>query len=230
MNTTQIRSERKAPTPSKAKVETRLEILVLPVADVDRAKRFYQHLGWRLDADFVKGEHWRVVQLTPPGSACSILFGKGITTAEPGSVQGTFLVVDDVAAARAELLEAGVDVSEVFHFQDGLHVDGTNGRLPGPDPEGKSYSSWASFHDPDGNSWMIQEIKTRLPGRGTGLEVAALTTFLQEAELRHGDYEKVGPKHHWSQWYAGYIVARLRGKMPDEAVKDGALNAERAQS
>ena len=123
-------------------------------------------LGWRLDADFATGEDWRAVQLTPPGSPCSVIFGKGFTAAVPGSVQGTFLVVDDVEAARAELIGHGVDVSEVFHFEGGLHVIGTNGRAPGPDPQGRSYSSWASFSDPDGNSWMLQEVKTRLPGRG----------------------------------------------------------------
>jgi catechol 2,3-dioxygenase-like lactoylglutathione lyase family enzyme len=213
--------------PAAATVDLKLEIVVLPVSDVDRAKRFYASLGWRLDADFATGDAWRVVQLTPPGSPCSILFGKGITTVAPGSVQGTFLVVDDVRAARADLAVRGVDVSEVFHFDGGLHVTGTNGRLPGPDPEGRSYSSWASFRDPDGNSWMIQEIKTRLPGRGlSNLDVASLTVFLQEAEKRHGDYQPTAPKHHWSEWYAAYIVAREHGRTPEEAVKDGALHIE----
>ena len=163
MSSTEMRSENATQNPMAGMVDLKLEVVVLPVSDVDRAKRFYQRLGWRMDADFTNGTDWRVVQLTPPGSPCSILFGKGITTAAPGSVQGNFLIVDDVEAARAELIGRDVDVSEVFHFAGGLHVDGTKGRLPGRDPDGRSYSSWASFSDPDGNSWLLQEIKARLP-------------------------------------------------------------------
>ena len=148
-----------------AKVALKLEVVIIPVSDVDRAKNFYEGLGWRLDADFTNGDDWRALQLTPPGSPCSIIFGKGVTTAVPGSVQGTFLVVDDIEAARAELISRGVDVSETFHFNGTLRVAGTKDRVPGPDPERGSYRSWASFSDPDGNSWMLQEIKTRLPGR-----------------------------------------------------------------
>ncbi len=148
-----------------AKVALKLEVVIIPVSDVDRAKSFYQGLGWRLDADFTNGDDWRALQLTPPGSPCSIIFGKGVTTAAPGSVQGTFLIVEDIEAARAELIGYGVDVSEIFHFDGTLRVVGTKGRVPGPDPERGSYRSWASFSDPDGNSWMLQEIKTRLPGR-----------------------------------------------------------------
>jgi catechol 2,3-dioxygenase-like lactoylglutathione lyase family enzyme len=125
--------------------ETKLEVVVIPVSDVDRAKRFYESLGWRLDADFAAGEDWRALQLTPPGSPCSIIFGKGVTTAVPGSVQGLFLIVSDIEAARAQLSERGVDVSEVFHFDGVLHVDGTKGRVPGRHPDGQSYGSWASF-------------------------------------------------------------------------------------
>jgi hypothetical protein len=117
-------------------------------------------------------------------------------------------------------------VSELFHFESGLHVVGTNGRLPGPDPEGQSYRSWASFSDPDGNGWLLQEIKTRLPGRGFGTDVATLTVLLREAEEHHGAYESTAPKHHWSDWYAAYIVARQRGKTPEDAAKDGALHME----
>jgi catechol 2,3-dioxygenase-like lactoylglutathione lyase family enzyme len=208
-------------------IEMKLEILVLPVSDVDRAKRFYLSLGWRLDADFATADDWRVVQVTPPGSACSILFGKGLTTATPGSIQGMFLIVDDVAAARAKLVEDSVEVSEVFHFKGGLHVDGTNGRLPGPDPEGQSYRSWASFKDPDGNNWLLQEIKTRLPGRGLASDVPTLTALLREAETHHGDYVSTAPKHHWSEWYASYVVARERGKTPEEAIADAARDIER---
>ena len=144
----------------------KIEIVVIPVSDVDRAKRFYEGLGWRLDADFASGDDWRVVQLTPPGSSCSIMFGKGFTAAVPGSVQGTFLVVDDVEAARAELIGHGVDVSEAFHFEGNhLRVAGTKGRVPGPDPNRSSYFSFASFSDPDGNTWLLQEVTTRFPGR-----------------------------------------------------------------
>lgn len=209
--------------------DLKLEVVVIPVADVDRAKRFYERLGWRLDADFASGEDWRVVQLTPPGSPCSVMFGKGLTTAVPGSVQGTFLVVDDLEAARAELIGHGVDVSEVFHFEGGLHVVGTNGRAPGPDPEGRSYYSYASFSDPDGNGWLLQEVKTRLPGRGFSMDVATLTELLRETEKRHGEYEPTAPKHHWSGWYAAYIVARRQGRTPEEAAKDGALHMEGAR-
>ena len=165
MSSTQMSNEHATKVPIATKVALKLEVVIIPVSDVDRAKRFYESLGWRLDADFTNGDDWRAVQLTPPGSPCSIIFGKGVTTAVPGSLQGTFLVVDDIKAARAELLGYGVDVSEVFHFDGVLRVVGTKGRVPGPDPERGSYRSWASFSDPDGNGWMLQEVKTRLPGR-----------------------------------------------------------------
>jgi catechol 2,3-dioxygenase-like lactoylglutathione lyase family enzyme len=140
--------------------------VVLPVSDVDRAKDFYVRLGWRLDADFVDGDDFRVVQLTPPGSPCSIVFGTGITTAAPGSADGLYVVVDDIEAARAELIGHGAPVSDVFHDAGGVfHHAGTTSRVPGPDPERPSYASFASFRDPDGNGWMLQEITTRLPGR-----------------------------------------------------------------
>ena len=142
------------------KVEMKIEVVVLPVTDVDRAKRFYEGLGWRLDADFTSGDEFRVVQLTPPGSQCSIHFGKGLTKAAPGSIQNLYLVVSDIEAARAELVERGADVSEPFHYK------GTrDARIPGPDPERRTYRTYASFNDPDGNSWLLQEITTRLPGR-----------------------------------------------------------------
>ena len=143
--------------PALGTIDLKLEVVTLPVSDVDRAKRFYQGLGWRLDADIVAGEHFRVVQLTPPHSACSISFGKGVTTAEPGSAQRMLLVVDDIDAAREELVGRGAEVSGLFH------LDG--GPVPGPDPQGRSYQTYASFTDPDGNGWLLQEIKTRLPGR-----------------------------------------------------------------
>jgi catechol 2,3-dioxygenase-like lactoylglutathione lyase family enzyme len=215
-------------TRTAATTDLKLEVVVLPVSDVDRAKRFYEGLGWRLDADFTNGEDWHVVQMTPPGSPCSVMFGRGLTTAAPGSVQGTFLVVDDIEAARAKLVGHGVNVSEVFHFDGNLlRADGTKGRVPGPDPEGRSYFSFASFSDPDGNGWLLQQVKMRLPGRGLSLDRATLTELLQETEKRHGEYEPKGPKHHWSEWYAAYIVAREQGSTPEEAAKQGALHIER---
>jgi catechol 2,3-dioxygenase-like lactoylglutathione lyase family enzyme len=226
---TQIRDEHATEVPSAQTVETKLEVVVIPVSDVDRAKRFYGGLGWRLDADFVKGDDWRAMQLTPPGSPCSVIFGKGVTSAAPGSAQGLFLVVDDIEAARADLIGRGADVSEVFHFEGELRVTGTKGRVPGPDPEGRSYSSHASFRDPDGNGWLLQEVKTRLPGRGFSTDVRTLTELLRETEEHHGEYEPTAPKHHWSVWYAAYMVARERGRTPEEAAKDAALNVEGAR-
>jgi catechol 2,3-dioxygenase-like lactoylglutathione lyase family enzyme len=226
MSTTQISKEPATPARAAATVDQKLEVVAIPVSDVDRAKSFYESLGWRVDADFAAGD-WRAVQLTPPGSPCSIIFGKGFTTAAPGSVQGTFLVVDDVEAARAELIRRGADVSEVFHFAGTLHVGGTKGRVPGKDPEGRSYSSWASFSDPDGNSWMLQEITTRLPGRGFGVDIATMTDLLREAEEHHGAYEATAPKHHWSGWYAAYIVAREQGKTPEDAAGAATLHMDR---
>jgi catechol 2,3-dioxygenase-like lactoylglutathione lyase family enzyme len=147
-------------------VDMKLEVVVIPVSDVDRAKAFYETLGWRLDADFATGDDFRVIQLTPPGSPCSIIFGTGVSSAAPGSVEGLHLVVTDVEAARAELASRGVDVSEVFHDAGGVfHRAGTTGREPGPDPQRTSYASFASFNDPDGNGWVLQEITARLPGR-----------------------------------------------------------------
>jgi catechol 2,3-dioxygenase-like lactoylglutathione lyase family enzyme len=214
-----------------AKSDLKLEVVVIPVSDVDRAKRFYGDLGWRLDADFANGDDWRLVQMTPPGSPCSVMFGKGFTTAVPGSVQGTFLVVDDMEAARTALVGRGVNVSQVFHF-DGmlLRASGTKGRVLGPDPEGRSYFSFASFSDPDGNGWLLQEVTTRLPGRGLSLDVETLTDLLKETEKRHGEYEPTGPKHHWSEWYAAYIVARERGLTLEEAAKHGAMHIERTHN
>jgi catechol 2,3-dioxygenase-like lactoylglutathione lyase family enzyme len=147
-------------------MDMKLEVVVVPVSDVDRAKRFYETLGWRLDADFVTSPDFRVVQLTPPGSECSIIFGTGITSALPGSVQGLHLVVFDIEAARAELVGRGVDVGELFHDAGGVfHHAGAEGRVPGPHPERRDYGSFASFSDPDGNGWVLQEVKQRAPGR-----------------------------------------------------------------
>lgn len=218
--------EKTTHTPRATAVDLKLEVVILPVTDVDRAKSFYGGLGWREDADFNDGKDWRGVQMTPPGSPCSVIFGKGVTTAKPGSLQGTFLVVDDIEAARADLIARGVKMSEVFHFEGPIRVEGTQGRLPGPDPARRSYSSWASFQDPDGNGWLLQEITGRLPGRGLNRDVATLTELLREAEEHHGAYERQAPKHHWSDWYAAYIVARERGRSPEEAAQDGARHMQ----
>jgi catechol 2,3-dioxygenase-like lactoylglutathione lyase family enzyme len=230
MSTTQMTREQATKIPTAATVDLKLEVVVLPVSDVDRAKRFYQTLGWRLDADFAFPNGFRVVQFTPPGSGCSVQFGTNITSAAPGSAQGLYLVVSEIAAARDELIARGAEISEVFHagapgaqFQR----DGTSGRVRGPAPDQASYFSFATFSDPDGNSWLLQEIKTRLPGRGlSNLDVPTLTELLREAEAHHGQYEPTAPKHHWSDWYAAYIVARQQGRTPDEAASDGALHME----
>jgi catechol 2,3-dioxygenase-like lactoylglutathione lyase family enzyme len=228
MSSTQSGTEQARKVPN-ANRNQKLEVVIVPVSDVDRAKRFYEGLGWRLDGDFNDGKDWRGVQMTPPGSPCSILFGKNFTAAQPGSLRGNFLVVEDVDAARADLIARGAEVSDVFHFEGVLQVIDTKGRAPGRDPEGRSYFSWASFSDPDGNTWMLQEIKSRLPGRGlSNLDVATLTPLLRETEEHHGQYEPTAPKHHWSDWYAAYIVARQQGSTPEEAAKAGKLRIEGA--
>jgi catechol 2,3-dioxygenase-like lactoylglutathione lyase family enzyme len=221
MGSTQTSTERATQTGT---VDMKLEVVVIPVSDVDRAKRFYGNLGWRLDADFASGDDFRVVQFTPPGSPCSIHFGTGVTSAVPGSARGLYLVVSDIEAARAELVDRGVDMSEVFH-----RAGPGKPPLSGPDPDRRSYGSFTSFSDPDGNGWLVQEVRTRLPGRGLSMDVASLTELLREAEERHGEYEPTAPKHHWSGWYAAYIVARERGRNPEDAAKDAALHMEDAR-
>jgi catechol 2,3-dioxygenase-like lactoylglutathione lyase family enzyme len=223
MSSTQTSNEQATQIPA-ATVDLKLEVVVIPVSDVDRAKRFYQSLGWRLDADFAGVDNWRGVQMTPPGSPCSIHFGKGITTAAPGSAQNLYLVVSDIEAARRELIGRGVDVSEAFHF---TAFGGPP--VPGRDPNGRSYGTYATFSDPDGNSWLLQEITTRLPGRGLSTDVATLTGLLRETEERHGEYEPTAPKHHWSEWYAAYIVARENGRTQEDAAKDAALHMQGAR-
>jgi catechol 2,3-dioxygenase-like lactoylglutathione lyase family enzyme len=201
-------------------VDYRLEVVVLPVSDVDRARDFYQGLGWRLDADFVTGPDFRVVQLTPPGSACSVIFGTGLTTAAPGSADGLQIVVDDIDAARAELAGHGVPVSEVFHDAGGVfHHGGTVGRVSGPAPQRQSYGSWVSFGDPDGNTWYIQEVTTRLPGRVTSAlavydSVAGLADALRRAAAAHGKHEEqIGrPDPDWPDWYAQYMADESAGR------------------
>jgi catechol 2,3-dioxygenase-like lactoylglutathione lyase family enzyme len=208
---------------SSAPIDLKLEVVVIPVADVERSKRFYEGLGWRVDADFPGPDNFRAVQMTPPGSPCSIHFGARITTAAPGSVKNTYLVVSDIEEARRDLIKHGANVSETFHF------DGFGGPMvPGPEPTGRSYSTLATFSDPDGNSWLLQEIKTRLPGRGlSNMDVPSLTELLKEAEKHHGEYEPNAPKHHWSGWYAAYIVARQQGGTPEDAAKEGAAHVQR---
>jgi catechol 2,3-dioxygenase-like lactoylglutathione lyase family enzyme len=189
-----------------------LEVVVIPVADIDRAKRFYGSLGWRLDADRTRGDQFRVVQFTPPASACSIPFGRGLSSAAPGSAQGLYLVVSDIEAARAELAGRGVDVTGVFH-------QGEEGRLDGPDPQRRSYASFASFSDPDGNRWLVQEVTARLPGRvdpagATFASASELAAALRRAEAAHGEHEKrTGQRDAaWAEWYARYMVAEQTGE------------------
>ena len=209
--------------------DLKFEAVVIPVSDVDRAKRFYGSLGWRLDADFPFDNGFRIVQFTPPGSGCSVQFGTKVTPALPGSAQGLYLIVFDIEAVRDELIGRGVKVSGVFHAGTPgaqFQPDGTSGRISGPAPDHASYRSFATFRDPDGNGWVLQEVKTRLPGRGLSLDVATLTELLRETEEHHGKYEPTAPKHHWSGWYAAYIVARENGRTPDEAAKDATVHIE----
>ena len=230
MSSTLTNNEPASQMASPGSVDLKLEVVVIPVSDVDRAKRFYGNLGWRPDADFAFPNGFRVVQFTPPGSPCSIQFGTNITTATPGCARGLYLIVSDVEAARNELAARGAEITKVFHagapgaqFQ----ADGTEGRVPGPAPDHASYRSFATFSDPDGNSWLLQEITTRLPGRGlSNLDAATLTELLREAEERHGKYEPTAPKHHWSGWYGAYIVARQDGRTPEDAVKDATQHVE----
>jgi catechol 2,3-dioxygenase-like lactoylglutathione lyase family enzyme len=217
---------------SAERIDMKFEAVVIPVADVERSKDFYTKLGWRLDADFAFDNGFRVVQFTPPGSGCSVQFGAKMTPAAPGSAQGLYLIVSDVVAARKGIVARGIVVSEVFHAGTPgaqFQIDG-RGRVSGPASEHGSYNSFATFRDPDGNGWLLQEVTTRLPGRGVSkLDVATLTELLQEAEKHHGEYEPTAPKHHWSGWYAAYIVARQDGKTPEEAAKDGKIQIEGAR-
>jgi catechol 2,3-dioxygenase-like lactoylglutathione lyase family enzyme len=205
-----------------ATIDMKLEALVIPVSDVDRAKQFYSDLGWRLDADFPFDNGFRVVQFTPPGSGCSVQFGTKITSAAPGSAHGLYLIVSDIDAARAELAARGVNISQVFHAGTPgaqFQPDATSGRLSGPAPDHASYSSYATFGDPDGNTWLLQEVTTRLPGRidsGETLFASAsdLASALRRAEAAHGEHEKrTGQRdENWPEWYAAYIVAEQAGK------------------
>ena len=224
MSTTKVRRDDGTSDASVARVDMKFEIVVIPVSDVDRAKEFYRRLGWRLDADFASGDDWRVIQFTPPGSGCSVIFGKHVTAAAPGSARGLYLIVSDIEAARAELVGRGVKVSEVFHDAGGVYVGPDEpylfGRLrvTGPDPEHRSYRSFASFSDPDGNGWLLQEITTRLPGRIDAAETAFactadLASALRRAAAAHGEHEKgIGQADaNWPDWYAAYMVAEQAG-------------------
>ena len=202
-------------------VDMKLEVVMLGVSDVDRTKAFYENLGWRLDIDLAIGE-FRAVQMTPPNSAASIIFGKGIKSVKPGSTYTFVLAVADVGVARNDLIARGVDVSEVFHFAAGPFNDTVeNSRVTGRDPENRSYFSFASFADPDGNTWLLQEITTRLPGREwqskPATDVATLAELLHETSEHHDGYEKTHAKHNWWNWYAPYLSARQNGASPEEA-------------
>ena len=214
MSRTQVRSDAATKTAKVRPVDMKLEVVAIPVSDVERAKRFYGGLGWRLDADFIVGDTFRGVQFTPPGSPASIHFGKGVTSAVPGSASGVFLVVSDIEAARAELVGRGVEVSEVFH-RAGPGQPPVSGR----DPQGRSYVSFATFSDPDGNSWLLQEITARYPGRVeadkmTVSSVADLAAALRRAAAAHGEHEKrTGQRDaNWPDWYAEYMLAEQAGK------------------
>jgi len=210
---------------SAVKVDMKLEIVIIPVSDLDRAKEFYAKLGWRLDADFDNGKDFRVMQFTPPGSGCSVIFGKNVTSAAPGSAQGLYLIVSDIEAARKELVGRGVKISEVFHDPGGEYAGSDQPylfgrrRVGGRDPEHRSYRSFASFSDPDGNGWLFQEITTRLPGRidATATTFASandLASAFRRAEAAHGEHEKrTGQRdENWPDWYAAYMVAEQSGK------------------
>jgi catechol 2,3-dioxygenase-like lactoylglutathione lyase family enzyme len=200
-------------------MDMKLEVVVVPVGDVDRAKAFYTALGWWLDADVATGEDFRVVQVTPPGSPASVIFGTSVSSQAPGSAQGLHLIVDNIAAARDELERAGADPSDVFHDEGGVfHHAGTDARVPGPDPQRSSYGSFLSFGDPDGNGWILQEITTRLPGRvdpaaTTFASAEDLASALRRAAAAHGEHEaRTGEEDpDWPDWYARYMVGEQAG-------------------
>lgn len=224
MSTIEKRSEA-AVAQSARKLDMKLEVIVIPVSDVDRAKEFYSKLGWRLDAEFGSGDDFRIMQFTPPGSPASVIFGKNVTPAAPGSAKGLYLVVSDIEAARKELLARGIAVSDVFHHEGDTHTGPDEPylfgrrRVSGPDPERRTYQSYASFNDPDGNGWLLQEVTARLPGRvdpneTTFASVADLAAAFRRAEAAHGEHEKrTGVRDaNWADWYAEYLVAEQSGK------------------
>jgi catechol 2,3-dioxygenase-like lactoylglutathione lyase family enzyme len=216
MSTTAVPSTEATSDPRAVKVDMKLEVVTIPVSDVERAKAFYEGLGWRLDADFSKGGG-RVIQFTPPGSQCSVHFGTNLTSVAPGSAQSLWLIVSDIQAARGELVKRGIKVSEVFHYAGFNRVD-PDARLSGPAPNRASYGSFVSFNDPDGNGWLLQEITTRLPGRidtqaTTFASAADLAGAMRRASVAHGEHEKrTGkPDANWPEWYASYMVAEQAG-------------------
>lgn len=215
-------------------VDMKLEVVVIPVSDIDRAKAFYEKLGWRLDIDIANGD-FRGVQMTPRHSQASIIFGKGSTAAEPGSAQGLVLAVEDIDAARADLVARDVEVSEVFHYAGGpFNETVERPRVGGRDPENRSYFSFASFEDPDGNGWLLQEVTTRFPGREwekaqpRATDVATLAELLRETSEHHGRFEKTHGEHHWWDWYAPYLSARQQGSSPEEAAAAADRHMEEA--
>lgn len=220
MSSVQDRSEPVAETARHRTIDLKLEALVIPVSDIDRAKDFYERLGWRLDADVARGG-FRLIQITPPGADCSIQFGTDLTSAAPGSASGLYLVVSDIESARAELIARGAEVSEVFHEQEigaRFRPAGASDRLSGPASEHQSYGSFATFEDPDGNGWLLQEITTRLPGRvdpaaSTFASVNDLSAALQRAAAAHGEHEaRIGRADpDWPDWYAEYMVREQAG-------------------
>ena len=224
MSSTPVAGQSATGTPREVTADMKLEVVVIPVSDADRAKEFYESLGWRLDADFPFDNGFRVVQFTPPGSPCSIQFGTRITSAAPGSAQGLYLVVSEMQAARDALVARGVDVSEVFHAElpgAQFQPDGDEGRISGPGPDGGSYRTFATWSDPDGNGWLMQEITTRLPGRidaqGTAFaSLSDLANAMRRAEAAHGEHEKrTGERdENWPDWYAAYMIAEQTGAEP----------------
>ena len=218
MSRTEVRSNTDGTIAGVGKIDMNFEVVLIPVTDVDRAKAFYVGLGWRLDADVARAD-LRLVQLTPPGSGCSIQFGTNLTSAAPGSAQGLYLIVSDIEAARDELVERGVAVSEVFHEGAGGARFHAAGRVAGPAPDHQSYGSFASFTDPDGNTWLFQEVTTRLPGRiDPGITSYAsasdLAGALRRASAAHGEHEKrTGEADaNWPDWYAEYMVRERAGE------------------
>jgi catechol 2,3-dioxygenase-like lactoylglutathione lyase family enzyme len=222
MSRTETRTGAASSGARTATVDLKLEVVVIPVADVDRSAEFYAGLGWRLDADFPFENGFRVVQFTPPGSGCSVQFGTNMTTATPGSAQGLYLIVSDIEAAREELAGRGARISEVFHTElpgAQFQPDGAEGRVSGPAPDHATYSSFATFADPDGNGWLLQEITARLPGRIDAAETAFasaadLANAMRRASVAHGEHEKrEGGEYdqNWPDWYAAYMVAEQAG-------------------
>ena len=219
MSTTDVRNTGSTEAPGPAAVDMNLEVIVIAVADVDKAKEFYANLGWRLDADVTRGEDFRLVQFTPPGSGCSVQFGINLTPAAPGSGQSPYLIVSDIETARADLVARGAEVSEVFHEGSPGARFHEAGRVVGPPPDRSSYGSFASFNDPDGNGWLFQEVTTRLPGRidpttTSFASVSDLANALRRASAAHGDHEKrIGEADaNWPDWYAQYMVSEQAGQ------------------